>query len=180
MSETTVTKATNNLIKNKHIKIIGKDENGTFLYEIIQNISKESKKIIPILEYSEDKDKNTQNYINNYLSIGKSWPKGIPLKDKWNNIFYNPSKVIEINIETFIKSIEYDNFLKTLYWKTIADYKKSQSSHKCQSCNSKKSLHVHHETYEIRGREIHNLDKLIVLCKQCHENIHGITNRKVI
>lgn len=42
---------------------------------------------------------------------------------------------------------------------------------KCEICGSKKSIQVHHLTYERLGAEL--LSDLKVVCKPCHEKIHG-------
>ena len=72
-----------------------------------------------------------------------------------------------------ILNMPYRDFLKTPYWKAIAEYVKEQSSNKCSVCGSPKSLHVHHVTYGNHGDELHHLEDLACLCRKCHKAIHG-------
>lgn len=43
---------------------------------------------------------------------------------------------------------------------------------KCYSCNSTKNLQVHHKNYERCGNE--GIRDLVVLCKKCHGDEHGV------
>jgi len=125
----------------------------------------------------EEKRKNemlesTQNYINNYLNENNGWKKDIKFSVKWDSI-----RMFNVNIDEiakYIKSMDYYEFLNTLYWKTISAKKKRQSNFKCQICNSNNLLATHHRNYEIRGYELQNMNDLIVLCNDCHKKHHEI------
>lgn len=70
----------------------------------------------------------------------------------------------------------YREYLYTKHWKVTREAKLHAVSHRCQVCNSPKSLNVHHRTYERLGRE--KLEDLTVLCKECHELFHE--HRKLV
>ncbi len=67
----------------------------------------------------------------------------------------------------------YDEYLKTDYWKTVSAAVKRRAGHRCQVCNSPHDLAAHHRTYEHRGSELAYLDDLIALCRRCHSIFHG-------
>ena len=73
-----------------------------------------------------------------------------------------------------IKKMSYANFLRTLYWRTIAEDVKKKVDYKCSLCGKKTDkLEVHHSTYEHHGWE-HKYRKkdLICLCHDCHTRYH--------
>jgi 5-methylcytosine-specific restriction endonuclease McrA len=69
-----------------------------------------------------------------------------------------------------LRTMPYGEYLQTPEWKEMRGYALEVATHRCQVCNSAKSLQVHHRTYERRGHE--NLEDLTVLCKACHELYH--------
>lgn len=117
----------------------------------------------------EEKQDATKEYISEFLSTNQ----------KWNDIkYYRKIEILEsYNIDikkvaSYIKSMKYKDFLKTLYWKAIAETKKARAKNSCQLCGGKESLAVHHKTYENHGYELYNMGDLIVLCKNCHSKFH--------
>lgn len=72
-----------------------------------------------------------------------------------------------------ILNMPYDEFLKTPYWKSISKYVKTVSGNRCQKCGSARRLQVHHMNYQHHGDELHHLEDLICLCKDCHLEIHN-------
>ena len=71
-----------------------------------------------------------------------------------------------------ILHMDYQDFLKTPYWKSIAYFVKAEAGGKCSVCGATKTLEVHHLTYDNHGDELHHLDDLVCVCKKCHENQH--------
>jgi len=65
----------------------------------------------------------------------------------------------------------YHEYLQSKQWKVRSNQARKRAGYRCQLCNSKKSLEVHHRTYERIGFE--SQDDLIVLCNKCHEKFHG-------
>lgn len=72
-----------------------------------------------------------------------------------------------------MKSMDYKEYLLTEHWKHFISEAVKYSNYKCQLCNKDHTqLHVHHKTYENRGRETFN--DIIVLCAECHSMVHGV------
>ena len=65
----------------------------------------------------------------------------------------------------------YKEYLGSPEWKTRADGARRRAGFRCQLCNSKGRLHVHHRTYDRIGHE--RYDDLIVLCEVCHSHFHS-------
>jgi hypothetical protein len=74
-----------------------------------------------------------------------------------------------------IGRMDYQDFLKTWYWRVISCEVKRRAKWRCSACDAKGSLNVHHENYAIRGREIEAVGTsyLVALCSHCHSGIHG-------
>jgi len=122
----------------------------------------------------EEKEKLIQKYIDDYLNPNASWASEISSRSKISYL-ENAYIAYDEKIINHIKNMPYNLFLQTPYWKAISEYKRGKAGFKCELCNSNKSsLNVHHRTYEIRGKEIFNLPKLIVLCEKCHLKFHDI------
>ena len=126
-----------------------------------------------------DKEVMTFLYIYFFLTPNAEFKEEISISKKYKGALmyldYDTNK-----IENYIKSMNYYEFLKTPYWKTVSLKKKQEANFRCQLCNSNGSLATHHRTYKIRGRELQHLNELIVLCSKCHEKFHDISNEKVI
>lgn len=69
--------------------------------------------------------------------------------------------------------MNYNDYLKTDYWKAVALAVKKRSGYRCQICNSQHDLQAHHRCYDNRGRELEHLDDLTCLCRRCHAVFHG-------
>lgn len=70
-----------------------------------------------------------------------------------------------------LRTMPYQEYLKTEHWKSMRLRMLKRANHKCQICNSgNRQLHVHHRTYANRGNEQYG--DLIVLCHICHETFH--------
>lgn len=82
--------------------------------------------------------------------------------------------MIENDISSELKEMDYYDFLETKYWKVISRYVKCRQNYKCQLCGSKDNLNAHHRNYDRRGKE-HKYwqEDLIVLCQDCHEKFHN-------
>ncbi len=70
-----------------------------------------------------------------------------------------------------LKTMPYKDYLQTDHWKKTRKKALYKADYKCQLCNSKEKLNVHHKTYENRGCE--KSEDLIVLCEECHGKFHG-------
>lgn len=125
--------------------------------------------------------KNTDWYIGNYLNPNNYWNGGVTLKKKSKEIIYIEYCIDHDRVCETIRELDYNDFLCTPYWKAISLYAKSLSKFKCQLCSSSENLRTHHKTYERHGYEhMPNVLKedLIVLCDECHDKFHDITEVK--
>lgn len=103
------------------------------------------------------------------------------------NISENFSNEMKAKIKTEkeemnkLKKMPYKEYLQTEHWKNKRKSTLKKAKYKCELCNSKDNLNVHHKTYENRGCEMSR--DLIVLCEKCHSKFHdklkdGINNEK--
>ncbi len=60
--------------------------------------------------------------------------------------------------------------IKSDHWKNLRMEAIHKAKHRCQLCNAKGRMHVHHRTYANIGSE--SIDDVIVLCGNCHEKFH--------
>src|SRR5690349_11758113 len=66
---------------------------------------------------------------------------------------------------------EYRDYLRTPGWQEKRLAALERAGHRCQTCNGKQNLDVHHRTYERIFNE--EPGDLTVLCRKCHELFHG-------
>jgi 5-methylcytosine-specific restriction endonuclease McrA len=74
------------------------------------------------------------------------------------------------------------NYVHTLrssgaYWEMVRRSVRIRDNHKCVLCKKQTELEVHHLTYyadggSILGKEMQHLDKLVLLCSGCHQEVH--------
>lgn len=76
------------------------------------------------------------------------------------------------------RSIPYEAYLKTPYWRELREVVLQQRRGRCESCGQRERLQVHHKCYERLGFE--NLSDLEVLCADCHAAVHGLPPRDSI
>ena len=69
-----------------------------------------------------------------------------------------------------LNRFELTEYYKTEHWQAKSKQMRVKIG-RCQLCNCKTNLHVHHNCYDNLGHE-NDLD-LIVLCQWCHEKHHG-------
>lgn len=110
-----------------------------------------------------------------HLVYNKDWPQNkeflnSPLNAK-DRFTYLERKITPIEIR-YLKTLEYEIFLQSLYWIILREYLFVLRGHKCQVCEKDGVLNVHHLSYDHRGIEYKHLDDLIILCKECHEAQH--------
>ena len=82
-------------------------------------------------------------------------------------------RILDDIVWRYINSMDYHTFLKTPYWKAIAEKVKSRAKYKCELCYSSNNLVTHHKTYKRHGYEhLYWREDLICLCDKCHEKFH--------
>lgn len=113
---------------------------------------------------------NTSCYLENYLNPDKKWNAQITPIQRINRIRY--AHVDWRAVFYHIKDMDYQDFLKTPYWKAIAAHTKYKAGYRCQLCNSAYDLVTHHRSYDIHGREHAHMQELIVICDNCHNRFH--------
>jgi len=66
-----------------------------------------------------------------------------------------------------------EEYLKTPEWARLRRLVMARSDGVCERCHRKADVwNVHHLTYERLGCEL--LTDLVLLCRRCHQSIHGI------
>ena len=65
----------------------------------------------------------------------------------------------------------YERYLRSDAWQERRLTALARADGRCQTCNGKKRLDVHHRTYDRIGRE--KASDLTVICRTCHELFHG-------
>lgn len=68
------------------------------------------------------------------------------------------------------KRVAYEFYLRSPEWRKRRDTALRLAGFRCQRCQSKRELQVHHKTYERLGEELD--DDLEALCRSCHEGHH--------
>jgi len=74
--------------------------------------------------------------------------------------------------KSVLQTMPYKSFLKTDYWQKVREAKFAQVGKACQICGCTEGLEVHHRHYNFRGRELHHLGCLMVLCRKHHQLMH--------
>jgi len=69
-----------------------------------------------------------------------------------------------------LQKMPYHLYLKTPEWEQTRKRHLRSADYRCQVCNARGIIDVHHRTYERRGRELYS--DLIALCRTCHEIFH--------
>lgn len=90
-----------------------------------------------------------------------------------NSTFTSKSRITAL--KSLFGNLSYDNQLKTKEWKDKRVHIFKLKGHKCSICGVTHNLQIHHLRY-ISGHlawEYEDKD-LIVVCKQCHQRIHGL------
>ena len=72
------------------------------------------------------------------------------------------------------KKMPYAEFLQTDYWKKVRETMLDRADYRCHKCKAQEHLQVHHISYEHRGDEMRHLELLVVLCRECHKDVHGL------
>ncbi len=71
-----------------------------------------------------------------------------------------------------LRSMPYGLYLKTPHWRRTRKQALKRAEYRCERCHrSNRVLHVHHTTYERRGRE--KKGDLEVVCVCCHDDSHA-------
>ena len=74
-------------------------------------------------------------------------------------------------------SERYNAYLKSPEWREKREQVLLRDQYKCQDCGAHERLEVHHTTYKRVFHE--DLDDLITLCRDCHQNEHTPISRVI-
>ena len=82
---------------------------------------------------------------------------------------------VEVVKKTKDNLIPYEKQLKDKRWRLLRKEVIEERGGKCEMCGCSSNLCVHHKVY-IKGRYAWEYPKrhLMVLCRECHEKVHGI------
>lgn len=75
-----------------------------------------------------------------------------------------------------LRKMSYADYLKTPEWQAKRGVRLKAAKFRCQICNAKGLLNVHHRSYTNLGNE--QPADLIVLCAECHKLFHE--NRRLV
>jgi hypothetical protein len=75
-----------------------------------------------------------------------------------------------------LRSLPYAEYLQTAEWRGRRDERIRLASFRCERCQAKRDLQVHHVRYERLGAELDT--DLEVLCRTCHEGHHFDESRQ--
>jgi len=120
----------------------------------------------------DDQLKKTQAFIDLFLNPTSSWSEDATGREKYESLTYELMWVDEREVESSIRSMDYQSFLRTPYWIAISFQVKRKASFQCQMCSSENKLHAHHSNYKIHGKEHRHINQITCLCSDCHEHFH--------
>lgn len=75
-----------------------------------------------------------------------------------------------------LRAMEYADYLQTPEWRRRRDARIHLANRRCQRCDARRELQVHHLSYERLGAEWDT--DLEVLCRSCHEGHHFDESRR--
>jgi 5-methylcytosine-specific restriction endonuclease McrA len=70
----------------------------------------------------------------------------------------------------YLRCLPYEEYLQSPEWRLKRAKTVRRAGYRCQVCNRRGPLHVHHRSYENLGRE--RTRDLVVLCDGCHRLFH--------
>lgn len=118
--------------------------------------------------YKKNKDE-VDRYILRLIDRDNKRKKK-PIKESVNGI---------VNEASYYATKEhYPEYLITEHWKNKRASKLKQVGNRCEICGSINDLQVHHLTYKLKNGKCNlfceRLRHLMVLCRNCHQEKHGI------
>ena len=75
-------------------------------------------------------------------------------------------------VKPHILKLKYFYFLRTSFWLIISHEIKRRANWRC-SCGCRENLQTHHLSNDHHGEEHLYMNELQVLCKKCHQSLHG-------
>lgn len=115
----------------------------------------------------------TDCFIKKYLTPGEA-EKGFGLY----KMVAESKGTDKSKIATAIRRMPYREFLHTRYWNLVALQVKHDAGCRCEKCGGRSGLVVHHPDYHWLGYDMYHADSLQCLCRNCHEQVHGLRGKK--
>ena len=72
---------------------------------------------------------------------------------------------------------DYEKFLNSNFWRLLRKEKIKLSGRRCSRCGARRPLQCHHVTYPADWYDT-VLSDLMVVCRTCHQRIHGVERGK--
>ena len=95
---------------------------------------------------------------------------GDAIEERWfDTAFAGGSALRRENIAR-LRAMPYEEYLASPEWQARRDRRLASVLFRCQVCNARGALEVHHRTYVRRGNE--DDGDLLVLCGECHRLFH--------
>lgn len=114
--------------------------------------------------------KTKYRHVQKYCACGKIGFATVNKKTVCLICFRTTKKKVSREV---VRKPAYNRYIHSFEWQARRRYKLEKVGYKCEECGfqSRKGLHVHHLDYTNFGNE--SAKELQVLCKRCHEIIHG-------
>lgn len=114
--------------------------------------------------------KYKEEYVGAFLDSNKSWKETCAHSERWRDV-----SSCRVDISEEIKAMDYGDFLRTPYWKAIAQRVKYKAGFKCAICGGSERIAAHHRSYDLHGYEhtVEGMRELTCLCEDCHSTHHG-------
>jgi len=90
-----------------------------------------------------------------------------------NELYIKELELYKFDHSKFQKELidSYNNLKPSKHWKDIKEKVLIRDNYCCVICNNKNNLHIHHNIYRGKGKEL--LKDLVTLCFVCHNKIHN-------
>jgi len=122
----------------------------------------------------------TQKFIDEYCYVNRTYrytTRDKELIEKDWQMMWKALQHPEIELDKIAYCLTHMNynekFQLTPYWQICRNKVAKDHEFRCNLNHShdNRKLEVHHPSYDFRGYEAQNLDKLVPLCKSCHQGI---------
>lgn len=152
------------------------EEKGLIISIHPSRVANKKKEVEKEITEKDNRVIKANNFISKYLYLNIS--DKIDERKHHEKIREMRNDKAEVDWDTvvrYIKKMDYNDYVKTMYWSIVSTEVKKIADYKCQLCNHKGfDLNAHHNNYKILGHELDNMKDLICLCAKCHKKHHGI------
>lgn len=107
----------------------------------------------------------------------KMWALGLYLEGRNQNLKKGASLIKKPPKKKNFKKLNYQSYLRSGKWERIRNKMFELRGRKCERCENKAELHIHHLHYQTIFNE--RPEDLMILCSNCHKKEHRIVKKKV-